>query len=441
MENVTDNTGIGKKMYGWAQDLFPVTRSLTGPGVRETLTYLSQLMPGLITHAVASGTKFFDWTVPDEWIIREAYISDKEGNKIIDIKNNNLHIIGYSEPVGKWMHLDELQQHLYSLPDYPEAIPYITSYYKKRWGFCISEEQRKQLKEQEYHVVIDSELFPGVLNYGELVIPGSTEEEILLSTYICHPSMANNELSGPVVATALAQWLMKLSERKYTYRIVFVPETIGAVIYIHQHLDILKKNTIAGFQITCIGDDRTYSFLPSRQGNSISDKAALHVLKHLAPGFKQYSFLDRGSDERQYCSPGVNLPVASIMRSKYGEYPEYHTSLDNLNLITPSGLEGGFNALQKAIELIENNCRPVAAMPCEPQLGKRGLYPNLSKTNSVSTAVNNMMHLIAYSDGTMSLLEIADLIGTPMWVIFPVFETLKSHGLIMDADEINRGIA
>ena len=434
-DDYISNVKVGEMMYGWATDLFPITRSLTGPGVRQTLEYLSELLPNLTTYAVPSGTQVFDWTVPEEWVIRDAFIADEKGTKIIDLKNNNLHVIGYSEPVNWLMQLEELQTYLYSLPDYPDAIPYITSYYKKRWGFCLSENQRQQLKKGEYRVVIDSELFPGVLNYGELIIPGKSEKEILLSTYICHPSMANNELSGPVVTTALAQWIETVPDRKYTYRIIFIPETIGAVAYIHKNLKALKKNTIAGFQVTCIGDDRTYSFLPSRLGNTISDKASLHTLSHIAPQFKRYHFLDRGSDERQFCSPGVDLPIASIMRSKYGEYPEYHTSLDNLDLISPSGLAGGFNVLQKTIELIENNCIPIAVMLCEPQLGKLGLYPNLSCKGSVTTAVNDMMNLIAYSDGNLNLLEIAEVIGRPMWELFPVFQMLKSHGLLKEVAE------
>jgi aminopeptidase-like protein len=435
MDNVINSEDIGNRMYQWATDLFPITRSLTGLGVRETLFYLKELLPKLTTHSVPSGTTVFDWTVPDEWVIRDAYIADEKGTKIIDLKKNNLHVIGYSEPVNRLMQLEELKPYLYSLPDYPDAIPYITSYYKKRWGFCLSDNQLRQLKKGEYRVMIDSELFPGVLNYGELIIPGKLEKEILLSTYICHPSMANNELSGPVVTAALAQWIETLQDRKFTYRIIFIPETIGAVAYIHKNLEALKKNTIAGFQVTCIGDDRTYSFLPSRLGNTISDKVSLHTLSHLAPQFKRYSFLDRGSDERQFCSPGVDLPVASIMRSKYGEYPEYHTSLDNLELISPSGLTGGFNVLQKAIELIEHNCIPIAVTPCEPQLGKRGLYPNLSRKGSVTTAVNDMMNLIAYSDGNLNLLEIAELISVPMWELFPVFQTLKSHGILKEVAE------
>jgi aminopeptidase-like protein len=331
--------------------------------------------------------------------------------------------------VDKWLTLDELAQHLYSLPDQPDAIPYVTSYYEKRWGFCLTHNQRKTLKSGNYHAVINTDLKPGVLNYGELVLPGKTDQEAFLSTYICHPSMANNELSGPVVTMALAQWLATLDNRRYTYRIVFIPETIGSIVYLSKHLDHLKKHVIAGFNITCIGDDRIYSYLPSRDGNTLSDMAALHVLKHIDPEFKHYTWLDRGSDERQYCAPGVDLPIATIMRSKYGEYPEYHTSLDDLSLVTSSGLEGGYTALRKAIEIIERNVFPKTTVLGEPQLGKRGLYPKLS-TKTSGEQIRAMMNLISYCDGNKSLLEVADLINEPFMELVPLVEKLVDNGLL-----------
>jgi aminopeptidase-like protein len=423
------DTAVGPKMHGWASALFPIARSLTGPGIRETLEYLKDLLPALEIQSIASGSSVFDWTVPDEWTIHSGYIEDEVGQKIIDFANNNLHVVGYSEPVDQWLDLEVLDEHLYSLPDQPNAIPYVTSYYQRRWGFCLSHNMRERLKPGRYRAVIDSELKPGVLNYGELLIPGKSDEEVFISTYVCHPSMANNELSGPVVTTAIAQWIQALPERRYTYRIVFIPETIGSLVYLSRHLDHLKQHVIAGFNVTCIGDDRAYSYLPSRAGDTLSDQAAKHVLQHIDPQFVSYSWLDRGSDERQYCAPGVDLPIATIMRSKYGEYPEYHTSLDDLNLVTPTGLKGGYLALKLALEVIEQNVFPKITVLGEPQLGKRGLYPNISKKR-LSGGTQTLMNLLTYCDGKRTLLEIADLIGQPIWDLVPLVEQLKEYGLL-----------
>jgi aminopeptidase-like protein len=390
---------------------------------------LKDLLPALEIQSIASGSSVFDWTVPDEWTIRSAYIKDEEGQKIVDFATNNLHVVGYSEPVDQWLDLEVLDEHLYSLPHQPSAIPYVTSYYQRRWGFCLSHNKREQLKPGRYRAVIDSELKPGVLNYGELLIPGKSNEEVFLSTYVCHPSMANNELSGPVVTTAIAQWIQTLPERRYSYRIVFIPETIGSLVYLSRHLDHLKQHVIAGFNVTCIGDERAYSYLPSRAGDTLSDQAAKHVLRHIDPQFVSYSWLDRGSDERQYCAPGVDLPIATIMRSKYGEYPEYHTSLDDLNLVTPAGLKGGYMALKLALEVIEQNILPNITVLGEPQLGKRGLYPNISR-NRLDGGTQALMNLLTYCDGKRTLLEIADLIGQPMWDLVPFVEQLKEYGLL-----------
>jgi len=417
-------------MHAWASALYPITRSITGQGVRDTLSYIQHLIPDLKMHSVPSGMVAFDWVVPDEWLIRDAYVADESGARIIDFKAHNLHVVGYSEPVDMWLDLDELDAHLYSLPEQPDAIPYITSYYSRRWGFCLTHEQRQALQPGRYHAVVDSELKPGVLNYAELVLPGDSDEEVFLSTYICHPSMANNELSGPVVTTALAQWLARLPNRRYTYRFVFIPETIGSIVYLSKHLEHLKSKVVAGFNVTCIGDDRCYSYLPSRNGKTLSDQTALHVLKHTDPDFKRYTWLDRGSDERQYCAPGVDLPIATIMRSKYGKYPEYHTSLDDFSVVTPEGLEGGFNALRRAIEIIEQDCYLKTTVHCEPQLGKRGLYPTLS-TKASGAEVRSMMNLISYCDGAHSLLEIAELIDEPFWELQPIMNRLVEHGLLV----------
>lgn len=417
-----------KKMYQWIQDLFPICRSITGMGVRQTLNYIKKIIPDLLIHQVNSGTKAFDWEVPKEWNVKDAYIADEAGNRIIDFRKSNLHVMGYSIHVDKILTLDELQQYLYSLPEQPDAIPYMTSYYKERWGFCLTHQQRQNLKRGKYHVKIDSCLNEGYLNYADLVLPGETEKEVLLSTYVCHPSMANNELSGPAVTMALVQWLKSLTNRKYTYRIVFIPETIGSIVYLSRHLKHLRDNVIAGYVITCVGDNRSYSYIPSRLGSTLADKVAKHVLRHHSPDFITYSFLDRGSDERQYCSPGIDLPICLITRTKYGQYPEYHTSLDNLTLVSEEGLWGGYTALQKCIEVLENNETYQCKVLCEPQLGKRGLYPTISTKDS-GNEVRTMMDLIAYADGQHDLLSIAEIIGHDMRDLVPIAKKMIDANL------------
>jgi len=417
------------KMYSWMCDLFPINRSLTGDGVRKTLGYLSKLIPGMNIHSVKSGTRAFDWVVPDEWSIDEAYIEDSEGDRILDFKNNNLHVVGYSIAVDKWLELDELENYLHSLPEQPNAIPYVTSYYSRTWGFCLKHSQREKLKSGRYHVVIKSEIFTGEMNYAEVIIPGRESQEVLLSTYICHPSMANNELSGPVVTSALVQWLKEQTDLKYTYRILFLPETIGSIYYLSRHYKSLQKKVIAGYVITCVGDERCFSFVPSKNGNTLSDRVAKHVLNHVSPDYKKYTFLDRGSDERQYCSSGIDLPIASIMRSKYHVYPEYHTSLDNLDFVTQSGLEGSLNVYQKVITCIAGNHVIKSTTLCEPQLGKYGLYPKFTTKDSMHD-IKIMMNLITYADGFNSLLDVADLIGSPLWELKPILDDLVDKGLI-----------
>jgi len=419
---------IGKRMHELITDLFPICRSITGDGVRETLARIKEVLPALKIHEVPTGTKAFDWTVPKEWNIRDAYVLDGNGEKIIDFEKSNLHVVGYSVPVDKDVSLAELQEHLHSLEDRPEAIPYVTSYYKERWGFCIAHNEREKLKEGTYHVHIDSELTDGNLTYGELIISGKTEKEILLSTYVCHPSMANNELSGPAVTAYLAKWIQS-KPRTHTYRIVFIPETIGSITYLSKNLEAMKKNTIAGFNITCVGDDRAYSYLPSRDGKTYADRIALKVLGAKAPGFVKWTYLDRGSDERQYNAPGVDLPVVSIMRSKYESYPEYHTSLDDLDLVTPQGLAGAYDVLKGCITLIEENARYRIACLGEPQMGKHGLYPTLSKKSS-SLAVKEMMDFIGYCDGTRDLDEISELIKVPVERLKPIIADLRKAKLL-----------
>lgn len=434
---MTDSSApeLGNEMYALAGELFPICRSITGNGVRNTLEILKRYLPELTVHEVASGTECFDWTIPDEWNIRDAYLVGPDGRKFAQFSENNLHVLGYSESVDITLSLDDLQDFLYSLPDYPDAIPYVTSYYEKKWGFCLSHNERQSLKPGTYRVVIDSTLAPGSLTYGEIVLPGESKEEVFLSTYTCHPSLANNELSGLVVATFLMRYLKSLPQRRYTYRLVFTPETIGAVAHLSSNLEHLTQNVIAAFNISCVGDNLEYSFLPSRLGGTLSDRVALHVLSHIKPDFVNYSFLDRGSNERQYCWPGIDLPMVSIMRTKYGEYPEYHTSKDDLTFISPEGLFGGFEANRRSLEIIERNRTFKATTVAEPQLGKRDMYPAsnvrvVPGRGDVGLSIQKMMTVMIYSDGSHDLLAIADMLGCPFQEIADVAEKLLDEGLI-----------
>ncbi len=419
----------GDDIYRWASDLFPICRSLTGDGVRETLDYLGDILPDLERFEVPTGTKAFDWTVPDEWNIRGAYIENEAGERIVDFADSNLHVVGYSEPVDRWLTLEELKPHLHSQPELPDAVPYITSYYNRTWGFCLTQNQLESLKPGRYHVVIDSTLEPGHMSCAELVLPGAEEREILLSTYVCHPSMANNEVSGPVVTTALARWLMSLPSRRYTYRIFFGPETLGAIWYISRNLEHLKRNVAAGYVLTNVGDERAYSLLTSRDGNSVADQAARHALRQHAPAFNEYSYLYRASDERQYCAPGVDLPVASIMRTRHAEFPEYHTSHDDLSVITPDGLESSFQIYKTSLEALEHNLVYRSKTMCEPMLGKHGLYRSLG-TRDADESVRILLNFLSYADGTRDLFEVCDVIGISVSEAIETAQTLMRAGLI-----------
>ena len=416
-------------MHQWATDLFPICRSLTGDGVRSTLRYLQQLLPSLKTFEIPSGTCAFDWEVPREWVIRDAYIADVDGNRLVDFNTNNLHIVGYSTSVDAVLSKAELDEHLYSLPELPHAIPYVTSYYRETWGFCLTHDQRAQLGDGPFRVLIDSEHKVGSLTYGELVIHGDTSDEILLSTYVCHPSMANNELSGPVVTTALARWILGLEDRHYTYRIVMVPETIGSVVYLSLHLRHLQEHLKAGWVLTCIGDDRAYSYLPSASGATFADRVSKKVISKSNHRFDEYSFLDRGSDERQYCSPGVDLPVVSLMRSKYGTYPEYHTSLDDLSFVTPSGLQGGLDMMKAVVNELESIPRWRSTVLGEPQMGKRGLYPTTS-TSTSGHEVYDMMNVLAFCDGNHDTEELASICTISVSKVEEIVNKLFAAGVL-----------
>jgi len=420
----------GQKMYDLATRLYPICRSITGDGVRQTLAILKEYIPELEVHEVPSGTKVFDWTVPKEWNIRDAYIEDEAGNRIIDFKEHNLHVVGYSLPMDEWMELDALKEIIYTQPDQPDVIPYVTSYYKERSGFCMTQKQKDSLKPGKYHCVIDSTLEPGYLTYGEAVIPGESDKEIFLSTYICHPSMANNECSGPALATYLADWV-RTHDHKYTYRFIFIPETIGAITYLSGHLPFMKKHVLAGFNLTCVGDNRTYSHMSSRYGDNLADITLRNVLQYHYPNYDEYDFLERGSDERQFTAPGVDLPMCTFSRSLFHKYPEYHTSADDLSIISPEGLQGSYDVLTQCFRVLEYNKKYRINVLCEPQLGPRGLYPSISQKGAALTdEVRKITDFIAYADGRNTLIDISNRIHFPAVDLIDTVEKLTAAGLL-----------
>lgn len=421
---------VGRPLYELATRLWPLNRSISGPGLRRTLEIIRDVVPGLRILDVPSGKQVLDWVVPDEWEITQGWLAGPDGDRVVDFERSNLHVVGYSEAVDRTLDLDDLQPHLHSLPDQPDAIPYVTSYYERTWGFCLTDQARRGLRPGAYRARIEARHFPGSISLGELILPGRSDREVLLSTYCCHPSMANNELSGPCLLAHLARWLSERTERTWTYRVVFVPEMIGSIAYLHDHLRAMKARTIAGFNVTCVGDERTWSFLPSRQGNTLADQVARHVLRHEVGEFRAYTWMDRGSDESNYCAPGVDLPVASVMRSKYGEYPEYHTSLDTLGrVVTPVGLGDSLLRYQSMIEVLERHCYPVVRVLGEPQLGRRGLYPSLSKKGSTAGS-RRLLDLLSLADGDQSLLDIADRCQVHVGELFEPLERLEAAGLL-----------
>lgn len=419
----------GQDMYQLAERLFPICRSLTGNGFRESLRILTEGLENFHTYEIPTGTQVFDWTVPKEWNIRGGYIETLDGKRIIDFADTNLHVMGYSTPIDAVLSREELLEHVYTQPDQPDWIPYVTSYYKERWGFCMSEKQKQTMTETRYHVVIDSELKEGCLTLGDIVIKGETDEEIMFTTYLCHPSMANNELSGPVVWRALIDHVLAMPKRRYTYRFLINPETIGSITYLSKNLEVLKKNLIAGFVLSCVGDNRTYSYVESKYGNTLADRVAQNVLSHHYANYKHFTFLDRGSDERQYNSSGVDLPVCGICRTKYDEYPEYHTSADDMSVISPEGLQGAYDVCVKIINGLEYNCNYKLTCKGEPQLGKRGLYPTISRKDAYD-AVVVMMNFMAYADGKNDLITISNIIKQPIDVLIPIIDKLNNAKLM-----------
>jgi aminopeptidase-like protein len=390
-------------MLDLAKELFPINRSISGKGVRKTLKILKKKIPYLKIKSFRSNLKVFDWKVPLEWDIKDAYIITPKNKKICEFKKNNLHIVGYSKSINKYFKLKDLKKKIHSIKNQKNAIPYITSYYKNDWGFCMKYAQKNKLSNGIYKAVIKSTHFVGKINYGEILIRGKSKKEIFLSTYICHPSLANNEISGPVLLTELTKWLNK-KKRRYSYRIIFIPETIGSIAYLHKNLKIMKKNIFAGFNVTCVGDERNYSYIPSRNGNTISDRIATNVLKKYVKSFRKYEWKDRGSDERQYCSPGIDLPICSIMRTKYGKYKEYHTSLDRIGtVLTNNGLKGSLNIYKKTIQKIEKSYFPKTLKNCEPFMSKYNLYPTLSKKNGWE---NLLINILTWCDGNHSIEDI-----------------------------------
>ena len=409
--------------------LWPILRSITGAGVRETLEILSETVP-LRRIEVPSGARVLDWTVPPEWVVREAYAISPAGERILDVRENNLHLLGYSAPFRGTVSRAQLDAHLYSLPELPQAIPYVTSYYEPRWGFCVSHRERERLADGEYEVVIDTEHIQGALSIGEAVLPGRERGEVLISTYTCHPSLANNELSGPLVAAFLYRRVLAWGERRLTYRFVFAPETIGAIAYLALRGTHLRKRLFAGYVLTCLGTDARFTLKRSRRGDTVADRAALHALNGLREPPRVLDFFPTGSDERQYCSPGFNLPVASVMRSVYGEYPEYHTSLDNRELISIAALRESIDVYESILRALDQNVRYVSRAPMgEPQLSRRGLYDTLG-TRENGAFAEALLWVLNYADGEHDLLGVAEMSGIALEELARAGEAACKAGLL-----------
>ncbi|MBW5448359.1 DUF4910 domain-containing protein [Cohnella sp. CFH 77786] len=412
--------------------LFPICRSITGNGVRETLRILNEYAP-IRQREFPTGTVCFDWEVPKEWNVRDAYVKDGQGRTMIDFKANNLHLMGYSKPFRGYVSREELLAHLYTKPDLPDAIPYVMSYYREDWGFCVEHRRLPEFTDDWYEVVIDADLEDGYMTIGEGVIPGATDREILLSTYVCHPSMAINELSGPLVQTMVYRALKDRKDLKYTYRFLYVPETIGSLLYLSRHGEELKEKVEAGYVVTCVGHGESFTYKKSKRGDTLADKAALHVLKQSGKPYKIVEWNPFGSDERQYCSEGFRLPVGSLMRTMYGEYPEYHTSLDNRSLISEQVLQETADMYLAIIETLEANETYVCThVHGEPKLDKRGLYPYTGGTRTPEQKLRILQttHLIAFSDGRRDLMDIAETLNLTGKDLRETALLLEQHGLL-----------
>jgi len=429
-----DAGALGREMYDLIGDLYPICRSITGNGVRETLRRLQQLVP-ITIREVPSGTKVFDWTVPLEWNIRDAYVKNSCGQRVIDFKKSNLHVLNYSEPIHETMRLDALRPHLFTLPDHPDWIPYRTSYYKRNWGFCLAHKQFLDLADDEYEVCIDASLAKGHLTYGEIYLPGAVSDEILISTHICHPSLANDNLSGMAVAAFLAKSISHLSPRRYSYRFLFIPGTIGAITWLSVNEDTVHRIK-HGLVLAGVGDSGPMTYKKSRRGNAEIDQVAAHVLQHSASKSQILEFSPYGYDERQYCSPGFNLAVGRLSRTPHGTFPEYHTSADNLDFVNPNALSESLSACTSILSVLEKNGTYLNTNPkCEPQLGERGLYRAMGGATNSKTSEMAMLWVLNLSEGSHSLLDIANRAQMPFETIFRAADTLKQHELLADVSQ------
>lgn len=427
-------TELGQALHDFMVDLFPICRSITGNGVRETLAYIRKEIP-LDIHEVPSGTQVFDWSVPLEWNIADAFVKDPSGKRLIDFQQCNLHVVNYSAPIHKRMTLADLKPHLHSLPDHPAWIPYRTSYYRENWGFCLSHKQLSELPEGvELEVCIESTLSAGSLTYGECYLPGESSDEILISCHVCHPSLGNDNLSGLAVTTALAKTMVEKA-RRYSYRFIFIPATIGSITWMARNEAVLK-NIRHGLVITGVGDRGVTTYKKSRRGDAEVDRAMLHVLRHEEPAHRVIDFFPYGYDERQYCSPAFNLSVGCLMRTPHGQYPEYHTSADNLSFVRPESLMGSYSHCLALFDILECNRTYTNTNPkCEPQLGRRGLYRDVAGQQETKTFELSMLWVLNMSDGTHSLLDIAERAGFPFGAIRKAADLLAQHGLLQSVEK------